>query len=84
MRELWIGQVRCYFNAYTEAPLFWSVDNGDPATEVKCSGIVFHGNFDTLVNAKSAVQPRAWVQCLTAKVYQRQDGAIVVVDLRSF
>jgi hypothetical protein len=57
MSLLWTGACRIYFNAYTEAPLFWSVDNGDSATEIKCPRVVMAGSFETVVVPEQKVQP---------------------------
>jgi len=80
MSLLWTGVCRIYFNAYTEAPLYWSVDNGDPATEVKCQRVVMTGDFETIVAPEQKVQPRAWLCFKLANVYERAGGVIVVTD----
>jgi hypothetical protein len=80
MSLLWTGMCRIYFNAYTEAPLFWSVDNGDSVTEVKCPRVVMTGSFETVVAPEQKVQPRAWLCFKKASVYKQNDGVIVVID----
>lgn len=66
---LWTGRCRIYFNAYEEGPLFWSVDEGTTATEVKCTDVAYSGSgFYTVVNAGSKVQPRAWIEVDEAEV----------------
>ena len=59
MSLLWTGVCRIYFNAYTEAPLFWSVDNGDNAAEAKCPRVVMAGNFETVAAPEQKVEPQA-------------------------
>ena len=80
MSLLWTGACRVYFNAYTEAPLFWSVDNGDSATEIKCPRVVMAGSFETVVVPEQKVQPRAWLSFRRASVYKQKDGVVVVID----
>jgi hypothetical protein len=71
---------RIYFNAYSEAPLFWSVDNGDSATEIKCPRVVMAGSFETVVMPEQKVQPRAWLSFKRASVYRQKNGVVVVID----
>ena len=80
MSLLWTGACRIYFNAYTEAPLFWSVDNGDSATEIKCPRVVMAGSFETIVVPEQKVQPRAWLSFKKASVNRQKDGVVVVID----
>ena len=80
MSLLWTGACRIYFNAYTEAPLFWSVDDGDCTTEIKCPRVVMAGTFETVVVPEQKVQPRAWLSFKRASVYKQKDGVIVVID----
>ena len=80
MSLLWTGVCRIYYNADTEAPLFWSVDNGDSATEVKCPHVEMTGNFEAVAMPEQKVHPRAWLCFQHASVYKLHDGAIVVVD----
>ena len=76
---LWNGRCRMYFNAYEEGPNFWSVDNGDTASEVKGTELHFVGcDFETIVNKASKVQPRAWIEVESASVWQGSDGAITI------
>lgn len=78
MNLLWTGGCRIYLNAYTEAPLYWSVDNGDSSTEVKCQRVVMTGNFETIVAPEQKVEPRVWLHFKSASVYAQLDGAITV------
>ena len=80
MSLLWTGTCRIYFNAYTEAPLFWSVDNGDSATEIKCPRVVMAGSFETVVMPEQKMQPRAWLSFKRASVYRQKNGVVVVID----
>jgi len=80
MSLLWTGAFRIYVNAYTEAPLFWSVDDGDSATEIKCPRVVMAGSFETVVVPEQKVQPRAWLSFKEASVYKQKDEIIVVID----
>ena len=61
MSLLWTGMCRIYFNAYSEAPLFWSVNKGDTATAVKCPRVVMAGNFETAVAPEQKEEPLAWL-----------------------
>jgi hypothetical protein len=78
MSLLWTGVCRIYFNAYNEAPLYWSVDNGDPSTEVKCQRVVMTGDFETIVAPEQKVEPRAWLCFKSASVYEQLGGVITV------
>jgi hypothetical protein len=80
MSLLWTGVCRIYFNAYTEAPLYWSVDNGDPSTEVKCQRVVMTGDLETIVAPEQKVQPRAWLYLKLANVHERAGGVITVTE----
>ena len=67
-------------NAKTHAlDAFWSVDDGEPATEVKGTALHFAGcDFETVVNKTSKTQPRAWIEVPSASVWQGSDGAITI------
>jgi hypothetical protein len=60
--------------------LFWSVDNGDSATEIKCPRVVMAGSFETVVMPEQKVQPRAWLSFKRASVYRQKNGVVVVID----
>jgi hypothetical protein len=78
-RLLWNGRCRMYFNAYEEGPEFWSVDDGDAATEVKGTALHFIGcDFETVVQAERKVQPRAWIEVASASVWQGSDGSFTI------
>jgi hypothetical protein len=77
---LWKGACRIYFTAFEDAPLFWSVDNGDRATEIKCPRVVMAGSFETVVVPEQQAQPGAWLSFKRASVYQQNDGVVVVID----
>jgi hypothetical protein len=77
---LWKGPCRIYFTAFEDAPLFWSVDNGDRATEIKCPRVVMAGSFETVVVPEQQAQPRAWLSFKRASVYKQNDGVVVVID----
>lgn len=76
MSLLWTGVCRIYFNSYTEALLYWSVDNGDPSTEVKCQRVVMTGDFEAVEAPEQ--EPRAWLYFKSASVYEQRDGVIAV------
>jgi hypothetical protein len=76
---LWRGKARIYFNAWEEGPMFWSVDNGDPASEVKCPGVII-GALAASVVTKEKVQPRAWFEVESALVSRLPDGRIKIVS----
>lgn len=78
MSLLWTGVCRIYFNSYTEALLYWSVDNGDPSTEVKCQRVVMTGDFEAVEAPEQEVEPRAWLYFKSANVYEQLDGVIAV------
>ena len=71
---------RIYFTAFEDAPFYWSVDNGDRATEAKCPRVVMAGSFETVVGPEQKVQPRAWLSFKRASVYKQNDGIVVVID----
>jgi hypothetical protein len=77
---LWKGVCRIYFTSFEDAPLFWSVDKGDKATEIKCPRVVMAGSFETVVVPDQHVQPRAWLSFRRASVYKQNDGVVVVID----
>jgi hypothetical protein len=52
---------RIYFTSFEDVPFFWSVDNGDGATEIKCPGVVMLGSFETVVVPEQQAQPWAWL-----------------------
>jgi hypothetical protein len=81
MSLLWIGMCRIYFNAYSEAPLFWSVDRGDTVTAMKCPRVVMAGNFEAVVAPEQNEEPFAWLFFRKASVYRHRDGVVVVTDL---
>lgn len=60
--------------------MFWSVDNGDSATEIKCPRVVMAGSFETVVMPEQKVQPRAWLSFKRASVYRQKNGVVVVID----
>ena len=60
--------------------MFWSVDNGDSATEIKCPRVVMAGSFETVVMPEQKVQPRAWLSFKKASVYRQKNGVVVVID----
>jgi hypothetical protein len=74
------GVCRIYFTAFEDAFFYWSVDNGDRATEVKCPRVVMTGSFETVVVPEQKVQPRAWLSFKRASVYKQNDGIVVVID----
>jgi hypothetical protein len=77
---LWTGVCRIYFNAFEDTPLFWSVDNGDRATAIKCPRVVMAGSFETVVVSEQRAEPRAWLSFKRASVYKQNDGVVVVID----
>jgi hypothetical protein len=77
MSLLWTGVCRIYFNAYREAPMFWSVYNGDSATEISVRAVVMAGSFETAVVPEQKVQPRAWLSFKKASVYKQKDGLLL-------
>ncbi|WP_433965892.1 hypothetical protein [Tunturiibacter gelidiferens] len=77
---LWKGVCRIYFTGFEDAPLFWSVDNGDRGTKIKCQRVVMAGSFETVVVPEQQAQPRAWLSFKRANVYKQNDGVVVVID----
>ena len=80
MTLLWKGACRIYSTSCEDVSLFWSVDNGDKATEIKCPRVVMAGSFETVVVPDQHVQPRAWLSFKRANVYKQNDGVVVVID----
>ena len=78
MRLLWDGFTRVYFNAWEEAPKFWSVDQGVGTEELKVDRVHFHGaTLSTVALAGKTVQPRAWLEG-HAIVAENPDGTLAV------
>lgn len=70
-RHLWTGRFRLYVNSFREAPYIWSIDDGDPAHEVKCTTIHMEGiamSTGTCVTPGYTSQPedqkvaKAWIE----------------------
>jgi hypothetical protein len=80
MSLLWTGVCRIYFKAYAETLLYWSVDNGDPSTEVRCQSVVMTGNFETIVAPEQKAEPREWFCFKLANVYEKLGGVIAVTE----
>jgi hypothetical protein len=78
MKPLWFGKARIYFNAWEEGPLFWSVDAGNPRTEVKCTGIRFDSVIAKSVVTAAKVQPRAWFEVEDAIVSMLPNGTVEI------
>ena len=75
---LWVGYTRVYFNAWEDAPRFWSLDQGAGTVEVTVEGVKIEGGaLTTVVKAASKVQPRAWMEGVVA-VSRDGDGGMVV------
>jgi hypothetical protein len=78
VKLLWTGKARVYFNSWSEGPLFWSVDQGDIGTEVKCAQIMIEGSSGrTVVRAEGKEQPRAWLLLHVVSVYQVGDYLLI-------
>jgi hypothetical protein len=71
---------RIYFNASSDNSLFWSVDNGDAVTAVKCPRVVMAGNFETGVAREQKGGPLAWLSYRKASVYRQRDDVVFVID----
>ena len=80
MSLLWTGVCRIYFNAYAEALLYWSVDNGDPSTEVRCQRVVMTGGFETIVAPEQNAEPREWFCFKQGNVYEKPGRVIAVTE----
>lgn len=83
-RILWIGKFRLYVNSFREAPLIWSIDDGDAAHEVKCPAIHLENiatRTGTCVYPGYTPQPedqkvaKAWIEG-EARVMQTPSGEI--------
>ena len=59
---------------------FWSVDNGDSLSAVKCPRVVMTGNFETVVAPEPKEEPLAWFSFRKASVYRQRDGVVFVID----
>lgn len=89
-RLLWIGRFRLYLNSFREAPLVWSIDDGDPQHEVKCTCIHMNGipavTDCTIKDPGYLPQPedqkvaKAWVEG-EARVLQLPNGEISLEPL---
>jgi hypothetical protein len=80
MSLLWTGMCRIYLNASSDNSLFWSVDNGDAVTAVKCPRVVMAGNFETVVGREQKEEPLASLSFRKASVYRQRDGVVFVID----
>ena len=75
---LWTGRARVYFNNWAEAPLYWSVDDGHPDGEVKCSRVrIEYTGCETVVEPDCKASPRAWLSFPWATVY-RENGEVLI------
>jgi hypothetical protein len=74
---LWKGNARVYYNAFEEAPLVWSVDDGDPATEVK-TDVIFVLSHTLTQTGPRNVQPKAWMRCEEVEIHRMVGGAIMI------
>jgi hypothetical protein len=78
MSELWKGFTRIYFNAWEDAPRFWSVDRGLGTEELTAESVTLEGaGLATRVNVASKEQPRAWLEG-EVSVSRKDDGTLVV------
>jgi len=80
MSLLWTGMCRIYFNDCSDVKQFWSVDNGDSLSAVKCPRVVMTGNFETVVAPEPKEEPLAWFSFRKASVYRQRDGVVFVID----
>lgn len=67
---MWTGRYRVYFNAREEAPRVWSIDDGDPKTEVKVEEIYIYTSAFSKFDANS-LEPKAWFEGF---------GTVIVAD----
>jgi hypothetical protein len=81
MAKLWSGFTRVYFNAFEEAPNFWSLDQGVGTPEIKVERVTMRSSeLSTVVIAGSKVQPRAWLEG-DVVVSQDANGWVVLEDV---
>lgn len=77
--EAWYQPIiRVYFNRRQEAPCVWSVDLGDPSSEICVQSVQINATSLTVYNGKTANdhEPVAWVQ--TTGYMKLIDGRVVI------
>ncbi len=80
-QELWCGPTRIYFNAWEDAPRYWSADQGLGTPEITAECVSFEGaEMTTMVNAASKEQPRAWMEG-EARVLRTDGGTLLIQRL---
>jgi hypothetical protein len=70
-------KVRLYFNAKADAPLCWSVDEGDISSEKNVKEIHVLIPMVTVFAGEDSPQPRAWLEGW-GKILIRDDEAYLV------
>lgn len=80
-RHLWDGKTRLYFNAFEEAPLVWSVDDGNPDNERKVAFVTFRCG-GRVVAGPRTIQPKCWVEFEEAEVWQINPQHIAIREKR--
>ena len=74
-------RTRVYFNRHADAPLIWSFDHGDMASETKVAGFELHNIHlvsadDPLVPRGDTERPKVWMELLDVVWYEvREDIA---------
>lgn len=81
-----MGLYRIYFNRLNEAPLIWSVDEGDQTTEINVMGISLHGcdveTKSNLAETDTENKPKAWLE-VRGNLRVIQGVAVIVGTQRS-
>jgi hypothetical protein len=78
----WKGRCRVYFNAHEEAPLIWSVDDGNIRTEIKatevCINVIGFQTGKRIVGMPE--QPKVWLEIHhTVAVYQHSVTKVISI-----
>jgi hypothetical protein len=80
---LWTGFTRLYFNAWQDAPRFWSVDRGFGTPELTAETILLKdATVVSVVDEQSNTQPRAWFEGAVS-VFRDDNGSILICQTHS-
>jgi hypothetical protein len=81
--QLWTGFTRIYFNAWEDAPRFWSVDRGTGTPELTAENIsIRDATMMSVVDEQGRTQPRAWLEG-TVSVGRDDNGNILICRILS-
>lgn len=76
----WSGRFRIYWNSKDEAPLWWSIDQGDVSPKVKVTTVTIQCAVRTHIwmGADNTEEPRGWLEGIgEVRVYD--NGAALIM-----